>query len=73
MAIHDRETVFEEEFSVQLTEDGTPYICLSKRFMQKAGHDPDEGDVPERLQLHYHDGGKRDGIVETDLKANDEQ
>ena len=73
MAIHDRETVLEETFSVQLTDDGTPYICLGKRFMEKAGHDPDNEEVPDELTLHYHDGGQRDGLVETDLKNTHEQ
>jgi len=73
MAIQERETVFEDEFKLQLTEDGTPYICPGKRFLEKAGHDPDSEDVPEELTLHYHDGGQRDGIVEIDLKPDHER
>ena len=72
MAVHDQERVFADDFKVQLTDDGTPYLCLGKRFLEKAGHDPDNGDVPEELTPHYYDGGKRDGTLEIDLKANDE-
>ncbi len=67
----DRPTVIEESVKPQVKPDGTVYVCIPQSQLRKAGFEPKDGDVPDEVALYYHDGGDRDGILESDLKDHE--
>ncbi|WP_435360406.1 hypothetical protein [Haloarchaeobius sp. DFWS5] len=69
MSSRQTPVILESEMS-PVDRNGSLQLTIDKAALKNAGINPDDWEtVPEKFIQHYHKGGKRDGVLEIDLKG----